>query len=401
MSQGDGPPFLSPPDSPSLRTDPGFFQKRSPVYLILASFFLVTVPLCLLAAGDDEFVYQRPIGLAYIGALGMTHFVITFVLYLQAANVRYFWSTWANRLTYFVVPAVIFVFFDLYHALGVAAAWPLLDLGLIYGTRLMDFQHFTRQNYGVLQLFRMRSGECFPNWMRQAENQYFSGLTLLLFVTFLCGGRFRPERPIVLVVLAVVTGLFFWVLAGFALAWSRSTTRSAVLVPLAYFLLQTASAGLAAYSTWLYAFGLAMHYVEYHVLMIPRCFHAPLDSCCPTDRWFGRLRRHKLLFYGLLLVLAVPVTRFAFLGMNRLFQVDESSFGVPSRLLIAVFDGLFVVHYVIESRIWKFADPYYRTSLIPLYFRSARPAEAAGGEPDPGPSSHSLRQETGHVVAAV
>ena len=43
----------------------------------------------------------------------------------------------------------------------------------------------------------MRSGERFPGWMRQAENQFFSGLTLLLFVTFLCGGRFSPERPIV------------------------------------------------------------------------------------------------------------------------------------------------------------------------------------------------------------
>jgi len=372
-----------------------------PVCLILASFFLLTVPLCLLAWGDQDFVYHRPIGLAYICALGMTHFVITFVVYLQAANVHYFWSTWANRLTYFVVPAVIFVFFDLYHVLGVAAAWPILDLGLMYGIRLLDFQHFTRQNFGVLQLFRMRCGERFPDWMRQAENQFFSGLALLLFVTFLCGGRFRPERPIVLVVLAVVTGLFFWVLAGFALAWSRSTTRSAVLVPLAYFLLQTASAGLAVYSTWLYAFGLAMHYVEYHVLMIPRCFHAPLDAHFPTDRWLGRLRRHKLLFYGLLVALAVPVTRFAFLGMNRLFQVDESSLGIPSRLVIAVFDGLFVVHYVIESRIWKFADPYYRQSLIPLYFRFGRPSGAAASGPDPGPSCHSVQGELGHQVASV
>ena len=272
---------VAPSSSPAPvggRAEPGYLQRRFPVSLILASFFLLTVPLCVLARGDDQFVFRRPIGIVYICALGMTHFVITFVLYLQAANLRYFWSTWANRLTYFVVPGGHLRLLRPLSRPGGGRGVPLLDLGLMYGIRLMDFQHFTRQNYGVLQLFRIRSGERFPDWMRQAENQFFSGLTLLLFVTFLCGGRFRPERPIVLMVLAVVTGLFVWVLAGFALAWSRSRTRSALLVPLAYFLLQTCSAGLAVYSTSLYAFGLAMHYVEYHVLMIPRCFHTPLDA---------------------------------------------------------------------------------------------------------------------------
>jgi hypothetical protein len=400
MARDHGTPSLPSRSASGVVAELGFFQRPGPVYLILGSFFLLTVPLGILGAADDEFVFQRPIGILYVCVLGMTHFVITFALYLQAANLRYFWSTWGNRLTYFVVPAAIFVFFDLYHALGVAAAMPLLDLGLRYGIRLMDFQHFTRQNFGVLQLFRVRSGERFPDWMRQAENQFFSGLTLLLFVTFLCGGRFRPERPIVVLVLAVVTCLFVCVLGGFALTWWRSRTPSVVLVPLAYFLLQTASAGVAVFSTRLYAIGLAMHYVEYHVLMMPRCFHAPLDSHATTDRWFGRLRRHKLLFYGLLVVLAVPVTRYTWQGMNMLLEMDESSLGVPSRLLIALFDGLFVFHYVIESRIWRFGDPFYRQSLIPLYFRPARPPGAAVVGPGPGSSSDAAFDEPEPVVTS-
>jgi hypothetical protein len=32
-------------------TEPGFFQRRLPVYAVLGSFFLVTVPLCVLAGG--------------------------------------------------------------------------------------------------------------------------------------------------------------------------------------------------------------------------------------------------------------------------------------------------------------------------------------------------------------
>ena len=83
---------------------------------------------------------------------------------------------------------------------------------------------------------------------------------------------------------------------GFAVAWQRGGLGRPILAPLAYSLLQTASAGLAAYSTALYGFALAMHYVEYHVLMIPRCFHTPLEPTSRADRIFGRLRRHRLLF---------------------------------------------------------------------------------------------------------
>ena len=396
MSRDEAVAPSSSPAPAGGRAGSGYLQRPFPVLLILGSFFLLTVPLCVLALGDDEFAFRQPIGIAFVGVLGITHFVITLALYFQAANLRYFWSTRANRVTYFLVPAVIFLFFDLYHALEIAALLPLVDLGLRYGIRLMDFQHSCRQSYGVLQLFRIRSGEQFPPWMREAENQFFSGLALLLFVTYLCGGQFRPDRPIVLVVLAVVTGLFLWVLAGFALAWSRSQTRTALVFPMAYFLLQTSSAALAVYSTPLYAFGLAMHYVEYHVLMIPRCFHTPLDARSRTDRWFGRLRRHKLLFYGLLLVLAVPVTRFAWLGMSALWPVATADQAVPARILIAVFDGIFVFHYVIESRIWRFTDPYFRQSLIPLYFRSGGPAAA-----DPGLSCRVPHVEPTPVVTTV
>ena len=169
----------------------------------------------------------------------------------------------------------------------------LFDLALRYGVRLADFQHFGRQNFGVLQLFKMRSGCSFPGWMKQAENAYFSGMTLLLFVTFLTGGRFRPDRPSVTVTSVVVVALFAWVLAGYAVALCRSRSRAALLPPLAYLLLQTCSAGLAVYSTRLYAFGAG------HALRrisrpdgAPLLPH-PLEASSRADRLYGRLRRHS------------------------------------------------------------------------------------------------------------
>jgi hypothetical protein len=220
--------------------------------------------------------------------------------------------------------------------------------------------------------------------MKRAENHYFSGLTLLQFTTYLTQGHYRPGQPIILGLSVVVAGLFLWVLCGFAVSWHRSPARWALMAPLAYFVLQTCSAGLAVYSTPLYAFGLAMHYVEYHVLMASRCFAVTLDQRSPTDRLFGRLRQHKILFYGLLLILAVPVTRFAWLGMSAMMRAAEQSWGTPSRILIAAFDGLFVCHYIIESRVWRFSEPFYRRSLLPLYFGPVGPS--ASSTPAPFPS---------------
>ena len=184
----------SPATHATETTETGYFQSSWPIIMILGSFFVLTIPLCLLAAGDEDYLFRWSFGLIYICALGMTHFVITLTLYLQEANLRHFWSSRANRITYFGLPLGIFLFFDLYHALGVAAALPLIDVILRYAVRLMDFQHFGRQGYGVLQLFRMRSRCPFPDWMRQAENHHFTALSVLMFITYVSGGVFRSDR---------------------------------------------------------------------------------------------------------------------------------------------------------------------------------------------------------------
>ncbi|MDP9324256.1 MAG: hypothetical protein M3P13_11530 [Acidobacteriota bacterium] len=46
-------------------------------------------------------------------------------------------------------------------------------------------------------------------------------------------------------------------------------------------------------------------------------------------------------------------------------------------MLFALFDGLFVFHYFVESFIWRFSEPYYRQTLGPLYFGSRQPAAAS------------------------
>jgi hypothetical protein len=365
----------------------GLFQHSTPIRLILGSFFILTIPLCLLAAWDDRWSSRWSPGTIYLGALGMTHFLITFAVYFQAANRRHFGSNRADRVLFFLVPPVLFLAFALYYALGVAAVWPTFHLVLLGAIRLADFHHFTRQSYGVLQLFQRRTGCRFPDWMARAESHYFNGLALLLFVTFLTRGRFRPESTTGPVVLALVLGLLAWVFLGYLWAWRRahSGARAGLPVALAYLLLQSGSAALAAFSTSLYAFSLAMHYVEYHVLMAPRCFAVPLDLSTRIDRLWARIRRHKVLFYLVLGVLAVPMARLAWMGMGVLVHASEAASPLPYRLLISIFDGMFVVHFLIESRIWRFHDPYFRSQLVPLYFGSVPARVGTELEPEREP----------------
>jgi len=367
---------LSRPQPAAARSEPGYFQRQLPVALILGSFVFLTLPLAALAIANPVLMDRWHIGLFYIVVFGTTHFVLTLTIYLQSSNLRYFSSTWRNRALYFLIPLTIFVFFDLYRALQIAVILPVFDTIFRLGIRFFDFQHFGRQNYGVLQLFKGRAKCPFPAWVKKAESCYFFGLTALLMLTFLYGGRFDGTRLPTVLVLAYAACALLAVLAGFFVSWRQLNDRSVLLAPLGYLLLQSVSAALGIYSSSLYLFCLAMHYVEYHVVMIPRCFNTPLSAQSRTDRLFRRLRQNKVIFYLLLLLLAGVVTSLTWMAMGSMIAAMEQSRGQSYLVLIAIFDGLFVFHYFIEAFIWKFSDPYYRQTLGPLYFGQGRPKPA-------------------------
>jgi len=51
---------------------------------------------------------------------------------------------------------------------------------------------------------------------------------------------------------------------------------------------------------------------------------------------------------------------------------------MPVALLVHAFDGIFLLHYVLDALLWKFRDPYYAARLAPLYFAPA-PRESGSG----------------------
>jgi hypothetical protein len=217
-------------------TNTPFLQQPWIPFLILGSFVVLTLPLCLLAAASSDFLAPWSLGWLYVCGLGTTHFALTLTVYLQSANLSYFNSSWGKRLLYFLVPVFIFVFFDLYRALEIAVVLPAVDLVFRCAIRLLDFQHFNRQSYGVLQLFKGPT-RAFPRWLRRVENAYFLGLTALLFLSFLTTGEFDGNNLWTRLAVLVVCCLSIVLIAGYVRVWKQASNRAALVAPLGYFLL--------------------------------------------------------------------------------------------------------------------------------------------------------------------
>jgi hypothetical protein len=162
---------------------------------------------------------------------------------------------------------------------------------------------------------------------------------------------------------------------GFVVAWrSAGSERSAVLAAFAYFLLQSASSGLVVYRSRLYFASLAMHYVEYHLLMIPRCFEGELDPSSRVDRVTAWFRRRRGVFYGAVVAVAALVSVGPLLSLGGVRFTREDHFGW---LLVNLLGGIFVAHYFVEAFVWKFRNPFYRETLVPLYFARSNRVDAA------------------------
>ncbi|HEV2201601.1 MAG TPA: hypothetical protein VGR73_17410 [Bryobacteraceae bacterium] len=381
--------------TPAPLAQAGFLERPLPARIILGSFPLMTLPL----AAALILTPQRGFLIVYLWLFAITHFVITLTVYLQRQNLRHFAATERNIFLFFIVPLLIFVAFYVIGVFRLRLAFPVFAVLLSAAIRLLDFNHFSRQAFGVYQLFKVRSGLRGAASLKRTENAYFACLTALLFTTFLAGGVFPllgpgarrflgaaavPSgppllgssllRPLALAAAFAALILLAVAVARIVRAWARAGRPTGLRAALTYLAFQTFSALLGIFSFPLYAATLAIHYVEYHVLMYPRCFHATLDDASGLDGWFADLRRRPIFFYLLLVILAGVVT------MCTLFSASIASgemAGPSTRYLalVAVFDGLFVFHYFIEMLIWKFGDPFFRRTLAGLYFapRSSRP----------------------------
>ena len=346
-----------------------YFARRSVRALVFGAFAFLTLPMALIL------VWLGPTVLDWVPfyfiTIGFTHFLATGFIYLDARNLRYFNSSRANRLIYFAVPLLILVAVALAAATGLRARSPWLDAGLFQLVFLANLFHVSRQNFGVLQLFKSAAGALGPEGLRSVENLFFLGLALLQAETFWSGRVYDSESLGVRLTTSLVLGIFVLgaILHVKVLRERAGMPRS--WTPLVYFVLQGAAGALAVWQTSLYAIALAMHYVEYHVVMMPRIFDAPVDSESVADRSRKWVATSKPVFYGGLVAVAWSI----WFAQRTTLYLDPTEGSLAARMALHMLDGIFLVHFFVEAFVWKFSKPHYRDSLGPLYLA---PREASG-----------------------
>lgn len=363
-----------------------YLEQRAPIAIVLGAFFALFLPLALAQVVPNFLGFLPYAFLAYVVGLGTTHFFVTLAVYLEAQNRAHFASSARNRLIYFAAPLAILSLFAWSAATDFRVRHAELAAGLFSAVRFFDFFHVGRQSVGMLQLFKRPHARALPGWLRRAENAFFVGMALLQWETFLLGGRFAAERWSARIPAAALGALALAIALQHARSWaarSRTGRREAsgieapasgaapaarAWLPLLYFALQAVSSAAAVYQTRLYLVALAMHYVEYHVIMRPRCFETPLDPRHALDRAAAFVRGRPGAFYALLLVIA--------LGFELRNYAPEG-LAPSTKFLVHFFDGIFFVHYFLEAFLWKFSDPFYRRTLAPLYLEPRAPGAGA------------------------
>jgi hypothetical protein len=327
-----------------------YLMRRSSLALILGSFFFVALPLSAYIAVASQ---KGPVAQAYIVLFGITHFFLTFTVYLSAANRAHFTSSPRNMFLFLGAPLAALFGLALFYGLNLPARFGLFATALFTATRGLDFYHLSRQAFGMMQIFKGKNNRVVPAKIRSLENVYFLVLAIAMFLTYANDLRFDARSPLTWAVLGVALVMLVMIVAAHFRAGGDAKTRNAAL---AYLGVQTGSCALAIWRTDFYVASLAVHYVEYHVIMAPRVFRAPIEK---TDTMLAIARKAPLGLYGVLVLLGA--------AWWLLFRAQEVYTAGPSRALVHVFDGLFVFHYVIEMSIWKMSDPYFRKTLGPLY----------------------------------
>jgi len=362
-----------------------FLMRAGVLEAIFCSFALITVPLVILF-----FVLPPPairfdhIGIVYFACFGASHFFVTFAIYCNSENLRYFVSDSKNVILYLGLPLVImgaaFYFYQFSPWKAWFAALPLLLPIVELTVRGVDFLHVQRQSYGVLQLLKGSTGRKFANVSRSLEKWFFPLMALAAWTTLVRSyssatdpvwGGFRQTKFFEIVnnnffhatVLAAAGCIFAVALVRLVTAAKGEGSIKQRFAPLCYFVLQSAAVVLAVLDPRLYAVGAAMHYTEYHLLVYQRSVAADGSAFRSTPRPIGQRVAIVCGFYAVVL------------GISLLFAWYPKAAGPAAlkeeplrRTLNSLFLAVILFHFYIDTLIWRFRKPFYKKSLGPVYF---------------------------------
>lgn len=354
-----------------------YLQRPSVLVPIFAAYPLITLPLAYLTLFEQGATW-RFFSNVYLWGLGLSHFVITFAIYLSSKNLRYFASSPGKRVVYFGIPGLIFLYYGTIWLVD-PVAHPTASTAIMVSSIVFNvatWVHLGRQSFGVLQMMKGQSGIKFDPRMRRLEQIFFFAMPVLQAQTmYWGGGKLVKDNPLVWITIAFAAVVFVTIVV----LGLRSQGPKRRFVPLAYLAVQTAAVSTSLLDMRLYLAANATHYTEYHLLMYPRVMRSELGTS-RVDRVMAFLRRSPFVFYGVLLAVTGVVTGFLkdWSGFATVIDAGPKPFGVFFHMM----NGIFLFHFFVEAFIWKFGDPYYRSALGGLY-AGAKPTPATSTQASP------------------
>src|SRR5581483_6596407 len=126
--------------------------------LVLGTFLFVTLPLSgYLLVGHariGDSIFETIVPQAYLALFGYTHFLLTFTVYMSAANRQHFVSTPRNVFAFLVAPLAPLFGLMLWYGLAMNERYQTANALLFFVITAFNYYHLTRQAFGVLQLFK-------------------------------------------------------------------------------------------------------------------------------------------------------------------------------------------------------------------------------------------------------
>ncbi len=287
--------------------------------------------------------------------LGYHHVISTFTrLTFDAESFqKYRWLV--TKLPFAVVAGVLAM------ALGIGA-WTLPTVYLYW-----QWWHYTRQSYGVAQMYRLKTPQAKDNGWEMKAALYLLPLTGILYRSYQAPEKFLgmelrvlpvPGEAVAICGAAAVVALCWWVFKQYRawrvgelpLAYNLYMASHAVVFGIGYLAIPDITYGWLAINVW--------HNSQYLLVVWMYNRNRFKTGVSTEHRWLSTLSQPRNLakYFGVTLGL----TLVAYLGLNGvLFALPAST--LP--LTLVAYQTINFHHYIVDSVIWKVRKPQIRKNL--------------------------------------
>lgn len=317
------------------------------IQMAIAAFLFLTLPLIILKAfSGQEYFFPIVIEGAYFTLFGMSHFLLTYTIYLSKNNRNYFDYSLLNKWIYYYAPFFIFLFALFYYGLNLEKFLPeKIALIVLFMIRFANFYHVSRQSYGVLQLIKNQQGFTLHGNVRKIENATFIFLAIAQSTTSTL--NHLTSNFILKLLMLVLVILYLNLIRIYLL--DKTKLRSKNLSAIVYLSIQFLCGLLVVKNFVFYPLILAVHYLEYHLLFYPR-----LKRTLVQQNFLSKTSLFKIYFF---LILLSAILVFLTKGINPLF-FSKSTQKVSNSMHL--FDGIFLIHFFLDAFIWRSKNSHWK-----------------------------------------